>query len=429
VPTSDHPTHGCVRRSVVGAMMTSARYFVAVLALRSGLRSQFGRAAFGSCAHRSAAGRILPGFSFAAALRRDVGDLLSVHGKIEVLHQTDSYIAVVKPPGVVVHHSEWTSSRSFRETSVVANSFASTARGSDLAIEATGFPPSGSTLSGATMKVCIPEIPMVQRVRQATGRRVNLIHRLDRGCSGCLLFAFGDYHHDKYSTPRDTSAAGEFLQRSLDSGTISKATSSLVESLSDSKAQKTYLALVRGEGILHGQHFCDQGWFKVDRPIKNERGTVHPAVTWFKFVAGQHNDSGRLNRPRASLVLCRPETGRWHQLRRHLNGLAHPILGDSTHGSAATNREWRDRYGMLPERTCLHLAQLSLPPSLAAPSGVSVTCPIAPDMLRMLTDHLPDVWERALPILHDEGLRLAPKPDCGLDTISFRLQVPTARKR
>lgn len=33
-----------------------------------------------------------------------------------------------------------------------------------------------------------------------------------------------------------------------------------------------------------------------------------------------------------------PETGRLHQIRRHLNGISHPIIGDTTHGDRDINR-------------------------------------------------------------------------------------------
>ena len=36
----------------------------------------------------------------------------------------------------------------------------------------------------------------------------------------------------------------------------------------------------------------------------------------------------------APQVLARPVTGRWHQIRKHLNGLSHPILNDAKHGDS-----------------------------------------------------------------------------------------------
>ena len=71
----------------------------------------------------------------------------------------------------------------------------------------------------------------------------------------------------------------------------SEATTTFQEALACPKAMKTYIAIVRGEGILHGHDLKQDGWFKISRPIKNERGTLSQknATTWFRFVAGQSN--------------------------------------------------------------------------------------------------------------------------------------------
>ena len=169
---------------------------------------------------------------------------------------------------------------------------------------------------------------------------------------------------------------------------------------------KTYVALVRGEGILHGEDLKQKGWFLIERAIKNENGVEKNASTWFRFIAGQDNNAGTIDRPRASLVLARPQTGRWHQIRKHLNGLSHPILGDTTHGSSRTNREWKELRNMPSERTCLHLSQMKIGVTEVCPNGIHVTCPLASDMMTLLHDHLPNVLSTAIPILKEEGIIL-----------------------
>lgn len=270
------------------------------------------------------------------------------NGTVTVLELGEHYVVVAKPPSVVCHHSDWSGSRS---------------------------------------KDAAPEIPMLQRTREAIGERVNLVHRLDRGASGCLLL---------------TKAASDHHGLS--------ATATLQEAMAQSTSRKTYIALVRGEGILNGTDFRKQGWFTVDRPIKDESGKLNNATTHFRFLAGQDNGGGTIDRPRASLVLARPDTGRWHQIRRHLNGLSHPILGDTTHGDNRVNRSWRNDRGMLPERTCLHLAKLEIAPNAACPQGITVTCPLARDMMAMLQLHLPDVLRDAQVGLAEEGIDLFGDP-------------------
>lgn len=265
------------------------------------------------------------------------------NGTVTLLEKGNQHLVVAKPPSVLCHHSDWAGSRSRKKDEA-------------------------------------PEIPMLQRVRNALGERVNVIHRLDRGCSGCLLFAYS-----KDSEENTTAVLSNAM--ALESTT------------------KTYVALVRGEGILHGRDFKKEGWFAVDRPIKNERGKLHNATTRFRFLAGQGN-LDHPERPRASLVLARPSTGRWHQIRRHLNGLSHPILGDSTHGNSKVNQEWRKTRGMPNERTCLHLSRLQMEPNAVVTEGIDASCPLPQDMMTMLREHLPQVWEDAKPLLEEEGIRL-----------------------
>jgi len=266
-------------------------------------------------------------------------------GHVTILDKNECYVVASKPPSVVCHHSDYTGSRA-----------------------------SGS-------------VPMLQRTREALGgKRINLVHRLDRGCSGCLLMAYAENADD------DPSPATTTL---------------LSEAMALPTSQKTYIAIVRGEGIFKGRDFKKEKWFKIDRPIKDEKGRINDATTWFRFIAGQHNAGGTLDRPRASLVLARPETGRWHQIRRHLNGLSAPILGDSTHGDTKLNAEWKRDRGMLAERTCLHMARLQIGsiPDIC-PNGIDVTDPVPVDMMRMLRDHLPALLEEAGPLLEEEGIVL-----------------------
>ncbi|KAL7560659.1 hypothetical protein ACA910_001341 [Epithemia clementina (nom. ined.)] len=316
---------------------------------------------------------------------------------VSILDQGDHWLVVAKPPGVVCHHSDWTGSRSRNED------------------------------------------PMVQRVRRTLGgRRINLVHRLDRGSSGCLLMTFaeegssiGDDEEDEIFAENDSSLNDVPTQYNNSTHALSVALKRKYP-----ETNKTYIALVRGNGMLQGRVFAEEGWFKVDRPIRNVRGTVKEATTWFRFIAtGQEvadawvaeqleGSDKKYDSPaealkylsppitiRASLVLARPETGRWHQIRRHLSGLSHPILGDSTHGVARLNRELRDQYGLPHERTLLHLAKLQLPPiEHYCPDGINVTCPLHEDMWTLLQTHFPHLWQQAQPILEEEGLDLAPQP-------------------
>ena len=146
------------------------------------------------------------------------------------------------------------------------------------------------------------------RVRDAIGQHVHPLHRLDRGTSGALLFA-------------RTREAAAVLARAFEEGRI----------------DKRYLALVRGAPPESGV---------IDYAIeKKEGGARVPAVTHFRRIACSPVD-------RCALVEAMPQTGRLHQVRRHLRHIDHPLVGDVKHGSGVINRHYRATYGL--HRLALH---------------------------------------------------------------------------
>jgi tRNA pseudouridine65 synthase len=53
---------------------------------------------------------------------------------------------------------------------------------------------------------------------------------------------------------------------------------------------------------------------------------------------------GRYSTARYSLVEVQPLTGRRQQIRKHLKHIAHPVVGDTTHGRGEHNRFFRERF-------------------------------------------------------------------------------------
>jgi tRNA pseudouridine65 synthase len=176
------------------------------------------------------------------------------------------------------------------------------------------------------------------RVRDAVGEHVHPIHRLDRGTSGALLFA------------RNAETAG-LLGLAFQEG----------------RADKRYLALVRGEPPTEGV---------IDYAIpKAEGGERVPAVTRFRLIARSPID-------RCSLVEAKPETGRLHQVRRHLCHIGHPLVGDVKHGRGDINRRYRETYQLF--RLALHAHALSFDHPLLD-TRVSVRAPVPDDFAHALT--------------------------------------------
>jgi tRNA pseudouridine65 synthase len=185
----------------------------------------------------------------------------------------------------------------------------------------------------------------LQLLRDQLGRAVWPVHRLDKGTSGVLLFALDA------DTARLTGQAFE----------------------APDVVCKTYRALVRGWPK-------DAGW--IDHPLKRleddaraGRVEVQQALTRYRTL--QRYDLslpyGAFPTTRCALVELQPLTGRRHQLRRHMKHIAHPILGDSTHGKGPLNRELAGRLGL--QRLWLHALRLELPhPRSGMPLQIEAPC-------------------------------------------------------
>lgn len=153
--------------------------------------------------------------------------------------------------------------------------------------------------------------PVLQILRDQIGRRVYPVHRLDRGTSGCLLFAL-------------SSGVAKELSGMFQSGAV----------------EKEYWAITRGGGTSE---------VLVDHPLAHRKLEIKkPARTRLEWLAR----SGAYG-----LVLARPETGRPHQIRKHLKHIARPIIGDVRYGKGEHNRHFREQFGF--HRLALHLKCLS----------------------------------------------------------------------
>jgi tRNA pseudouridine65 synthase len=85
---------------------------------------------------------------------------------------------------------------------------------------------------------------------------------------------------------------------------------------------------------------------------------------------------------RYALVALEPDSGRRHQLRRHLKHAGHPIIGDTTYGQGRHNRFFRSRFQN--ERLLLAAVRLTLPhPRSGLP--LSIESPPAADFARVAT--------------------------------------------
>jgi len=158
----------------------------------------------------------------------------------------------------------------------------------------------------------------VQLLRDQLGRHVFPVHRLDKGTSGALAFA-------------------------LDKATAT----ALAELFAGKQVRKTYVAVVRGwpqpAGVI--DHPLDA---VQDAYAPTAESAPKPCRTVYRTFATVELPVrvDRYPTSRYALVELEPETGRRHQLRRHLAHVSHPIIGDSTYGKGRHNRLFAERYGV-----------------------------------------------------------------------------------
>ena len=167
---------------------------------------------------------------------------------------------------------------------------------------------------------------VMQTLRDQIGQHVFPIHRLDRPTSGVLLFALN-----------------------------SDMARTMCELFENHQVKKGYLAIVRG--YLEGKA-------RVDYPLKvildkvadkfSQEKEPQEAITDYQGLATVEMPypAGKFQTARYSLVELYPQTGRKHQLRRHLKHLFHPIMGDTKYGDLHQNRTLAEQSGV--ERLMLH---------------------------------------------------------------------------
>jgi tRNA pseudouridine65 synthase len=172
------------------------------------------------------------------------------------------------------------------------------------------------------------------------------VHRLDRGTSGALVVA----RHPE---------AARALSGCFERGAIAKG----------------YLALARGR-LTDEEH-------RVDHPIPDDEGG--PRVTACTRLRGLETvtiDDSPLRERRYTWLEAWPETGRFHQVRRHAKHLGHPLLGDANYGRSDHNRFVRDRFGLA--RLALHAASVTLPPWGSRTAALTVHAPMPDDLKHAL---------------------------------------------
>jgi 23S rRNA pseudouridine955/2504/2580 synthase len=147
------------------------------------------------------------------------------------------------------------------------------------------------------------------------------------------------------------------------------------EVFTEGRAQKRYLTLVKGR--------MPRPSGRIDVPLTEHQQTaaskarhgikLQEAVTRWQLL----EQGGE-----AALLACTIETGRTHQIRRHLAALGHPVAGDKKYGDFAFNREVKARWGL--KRLFLHAGSIQFPHPEDGRT-IQLEAPLPPELRDALT--------------------------------------------
>jgi 23S rRNA pseudouridine1911/1915/1917 synthase len=146
--------------------------------------------------------------------------------------------------------------------------------------------------------------------------RPGIVHRLDRGTTGLLMVA-----------------------RTEDS------LADLAHQLSDRTVEREYIA------VVWGHVDSDQGLIDAAIGRSKRHPTRMAVLADGREARTRYEVVSRHDEPAAvSVIRCRLETGRTHQIRVHCRAIGHPVVGDETYGGR--------REGIRFQRPALHAAVL-----------------------------------------------------------------------
>jgi len=199
---------------------------------------------------------------------------------IPILFENGAFLAINKPPGIVVNRAE--------------------------------------SVKGETVQEWIEKKYPISNIQYPISNdfisRAGIVHRIDKETSGILLIA-------------KTPDAFTQLQRQFKERIV----------------RKTYLAIVHGElKPEKGEIRAPVGRLPWNRERFGIVPGGKESVTKYKVISNFHPPSGGSNSQQEfSLVELYPETGRTHQIRVHMKYINHPILGDYLYAGRKTSRDDR----------------------------------------------------------------------------------------
>ena len=195
--------------------------------------------------------------------------------------------------------------------------------------------PGSGNPHGTLLNALLHRVPQVAELPRA-----GIVHRLDKDTSGLLVVA-------------KTLRAHTDLVRQLQARTV----------------KREYLALVYGEVDRPGTVNAPLGRDPYNRTKRTVHSTGKEAVTHYEVVE---------RFPGITLLRCRLETGRTHQIRVHMQHIGHPLVGDTVY-SASRRSHLRIPF----PRQALHAEKLGLIHPVTQ-EFMQWECPLPPDFASLL---------------------------------------------
>jgi 23S rRNA pseudouridine1911/1915/1917 synthase len=211
-----------------------------------------------------------------------------------ILHETDDYLVVDKPPYLLIHPTK---------------------------------PDGPPTLWKELRELLAFEI--------ANGGQVSIVNRLDRETSGLVLVA-------------KTSAAARKFGILMQARRLKKEYLAIVWGWPDWETKRVDAPLDRQgkhrqsaiwlKQMIHPKGASALTEFRVERRFRRSRSSHEPSPVASRLPLPEGEDEGegsgeaRSNNSKFALVRALPQTGRTHQIRVHLSSLGHPIVGDKIYG-------------------------------------------------------------------------------------------------
>ena len=181
--------------------------------------------------------------------------------------------------------------------------------------------------------------------------RPGIVHRIDKDTSGLLVVAKSDAAHE-----------------------------GLARQFADHSIERAYLALCNGQpnppaGTISARIGRSEANRKKMAVLPKESSRGKHAVTRYKILRKM---------PHCSLVECRLETGRTHQVRVHLASIGHPLVGDPVYGrSSSALRPVLQKLGF--RRQALHAAALGFIHPVTG-HRLSFSSDLPPDMAELIDE-------------------------------------------